>query len=467
MEYAPPRVGSPARFTAHLTELGGNRAVVQARVSMKLKKGSIQVEGVADTPARPGIFQPVVNFPEAGVYSGELVVEGKDLDERFSLDEITVLAVGTDPPHTHEEESGIETVSFLKEQQWKIPFRTVLAGRRRLVHSFRVLGEVRDKPGHSAQVYTPVEGRVAIEPPMMGTQVKRDSVLLEVAPFLSPDVDQPHLQQEEMQAAAELTKARADLTRIEGLVAQGAMPEKEVMAAKTQVAIAESKVASARQHRQTYLAAQQSGSRRLEPGQHFMITAPIDGEVTEVKVHRGQQVTRDTVLLHLDDLTRVWIEAKVFEPDLPQAREAIGAMFTFPGFPKPFSLEELDGRIVHVGHHVTLETRTAPVIFEVSNPREYFPIGGFVEVDILTNRSGNFLCVPVEAVMEEGTRRVVFVQTEGESFEKRDVTLGIQDRGMVAVNSGVKPGERVVTVGAYEVLLSTLSGTIPEHGHSH
>lgn len=473
LEYPVPRAGEMLGLIIHLTELKDFRAVTGAQVTVKLAKGSVPVEAKVGPSGSRGIYLPVLTFPEPGSYSGELRVEGKDLTETFVLEKVEVLApqasVASTPEHEepHEQGPGVETVSFTKEQQWTIPFRTVLAGKRQLVHSFRVLGEVRDKPGHSVQVYTPVDGRIAVEPPTMGTQVTRDSVLLEVAPFLSPEVDQPHLQQEEMQAEAELSKARTDLGRVEGLVAQGAMPAKELVAAQTQVTIAESKLASARQHRQTYLAAQQSGSRRLEPGQHFMITAPIDGEVTEVKVHRGQQVSRDTVLLHLDDLTRVWVEAKVFEPDLPQAREAIGATFTFPGFPRPFSLEELDGKIVHVGHHVTLESRTAPVVFEVSNTKEYFPIGGFVEVDILTNRSGNYLTVPVEAVMDDGAREVVFVHTAGEEFEKRDVFTGIEDRGHVAIEKGLEDGDRVVTVGAYEILLSTLGGALPEHGHSH
>ena len=62
---------------------------------------------------------------------------------------------------------------------------------------------------------------------------------------------------------------------------------------------------------------------------------------------------------------------------------------------------------------------------------------------------------------------MVFVQVSGETFQKRDVKLGIRDGAWTAILSGVAEGERVVTDGAYALLLSTKSGTIPAHGHTH
>jgi membrane fusion protein, heavy metal efflux system len=61
----------------------------------------------------------------------------------------------------------------------------------------------------------------------------------------------------------------------------------------------------------------------------------------------------------------------------------------------------------------------------------------------------------------------VYVQTAGESFEKREVKLGASDAAQVQLLSGVQEGERVVTKGAYQIKLATLSGTMPAHGHEH
>jgi multidrug efflux pump subunit AcrA (membrane-fusion protein) len=55
----------------------------------------------------------------------------------------------------------------------------------------------------------------------------------------------------------------------------------------------------------------------------------------------------------------------------------------------------------------------------------------------------------------------VFVQVEGEAFERRPVTLGTREGELVQVLSGVKPGEHIVTKGAYLVRLASLSTSVP------
>ena len=77
------------------------------------------------------------------------------------------------------------------------------------------------------------------------------------------------------------------------------------------------------------------------------------------------------------------------------------------------------------------------------------------------------LAVPVSALVEEDGRAVAFVQVSGETFQKRDLTLGIQDGEFIQVLSGLSPGERVVTKGAYAIRLASVSTTIPAHGHAH
>ena len=77
------------------------------------------------------------------------------------------------------------------------------------------------------------------------------------------------------------------------------------------------------------------------------------------------------------------------------------------------------------------------------------------------------LVVPVSALVDEDGRAVAFVQVSGETFEKRDLTLGIRDGAFVQVLSGLAEGERVVTKGAYAIRLASVSTTIPAHGHAH
>ena len=62
---------------------------------------------------------------------------------------------------------------------------------------------------------------------------------------------------------------------------------------------------------------------------------------------------------------------------------------------------------------------------------------------------------------------MAFVQVSGETFQKRELTLGIRDGTWVQVLSGVAEGERVVTKGAMAIRLASASSVIPAHGHAH
>jgi multidrug efflux pump subunit AcrA (membrane-fusion protein) len=107
-----------------------------------------------------------------------------------------------------------------------------------------------------------------------------------------------------------------------------------------------------------------------------------------------------------------------------------------------------------------------PLWFEIESRPGLIP-GTYVEVFILTNPVAGALVIPLSAVMEEQGNYYCYVQVGGESFEKRELLLGSNDGKQVRVLSGLAEGERVVTKGAYNIKLSTASGTLPAHGHEH
>jgi multidrug efflux pump subunit AcrA (membrane-fusion protein) len=75
--------------------------------------------------------------------------------------------------------------------------------------------------------------------------------------------------------------------------------------------------------------------------------------------------------------------------------------------------------------------------------------------------------VPAAAIVDDAGRPIVFVQREGETFERRAVTVGARSGDLVQILEGVTAGERIVTTGAYLVRLASLSTSVPAHGHVH
>jgi multidrug efflux pump subunit AcrA (membrane-fusion protein) len=116
---------------------------------------------------------------------------------------------------------------------------------------------------------------------------------------------------------------------------------------------------------------------------------------------------------------------------------------------------------------VDTATRTVPLVYEARNADQRLRVGQAVNLYVETERAENALAIPHEAILEEGGRPLAFVQVGGETFQKRDLTLGIREGNWVQILSGIQEGERVVIKGAYAVRLASVSSAIPSHGHAH
>jgi len=133
---------------------------------------------------------------------------------------------------------------------------------------------------------------------------------------------------------------------------------------------------------------------------------------------------------------------------------------------KVYDTQTLNGKLVSYGKNVNQEEHLIPIVFEIDNRGEIIP-GSLVEIFMRSNTIANALVIPVSALVEEQGTFYAYVQTAGESFEKRELKLGGSDGQQVQVLSGIANGERVVTKGSYQVKLATMSGAVPAHGHEH
>jgi multidrug efflux pump subunit AcrA (membrane-fusion protein) len=112
-------------------------------------------------------------------------------------------------------------------------------------------------------------------------------------------------------------------------------------------------------------------------------------------------------------------------------------------------------------------TRTLPITFAFDNREAGLPVGQTVFLHLFGESTTPGPVVPTSALVDDAGRPIVFVQTGGETFERRPVTVGARAGALVEIVNGVRPGERVVTRGAYLVRLASLSTTVPAHGHVH
>ena len=308
--------------------------------------------------------------------------------------------------------------------------------------------------GREARISAPARGRLtlATPPPLPGMAVKQRQLLATISPYLAAEADRSTLEAEARSAQAEHAGALSQLARLQRLLAEQAVPERRVEEARARVSIAKAKLDGATGRLQQYHQGA-AGVAGRGPGA-FQLRAPIAGNLVESNATTGDSVEAGKLLFVVIDLSRVWLVAKVFEPDIPKVESATLAWFTIEGYPRPFTIDETNGRLITVGRVIDPTSRTVAVVFELQNPDRKLRIGQFAEVFIATGEPRELLAVPTSALLGDGGKQIVFVQTAGETFARRVLRAGIRSQGWIEVLSGVAAGERVVTKGAYEVRLA-------------
>jgi cobalt-zinc-cadmium efflux system membrane fusion protein len=185
----------------------------------------------------------------------------------------------------------------------------------------------------------------------------------------------------------------------------------------------------------------------------FSLTAPISGVVVERNATIGATVGSDANLFKIIDLSSVWIDANVFERDLQQVRLGQEVKVTVPAFPGA----TFSGRVILVSSIVDRETRTVKVRTEVSNGDGRLKPDMFANVEIVTNVHRTAISLPLSAVLDEGGKSVVFVG-DGDTYKKREVTLGLKSSDRVEITEGLSQGDKVVVKGNYLLLEQSKAG---------
>jgi RND family efflux transporter MFP subunit len=173
------------------------------------------------------------------------------------------------------------------------------------------------------------------------------------------------------------------------------------------------------------------------------IRSPTSGFVLSRNVSNGQRFEPSTELYTIADLSRVWILADAFEGDAQHFRPGMRATVTLPGIGKT-----LTARVSSVLPQFDPSTRTLKVRLEADNPGFVLRPDMFVDVEMPVEL-GPALTVPKEAVLDSGTRRVVYVAKGDGVFEPRKVQTGWRQGDRVEIVSGLAEGEKVVTSGNF------------------
>ncbi len=354
------------------------------------------------------------------------------------------------------ESNGI--VPFRMEQQWLIRLRLAVAEETPSLPQIYSTGRVVASPSNRALVAPPVGGIIESRNlPRIGQHVTSGQILatLVQTPTAAEaaqiriensrlDAERRRLAQAEIEVRARLGVAAAEAERASRLFEKKAYSQRQLETAEAD-----------RKAGEANLAAVQEQLRALQTApaaSNYNIAAPISGTVIEVKKAVGEEVRPGEPILEIVALDQVWVEAPIFEKDLGRITKNVDARFTTAAYPD----KEFHGRLVNVGAVIDEQTRAARAVFEVDNRSGELRLGMQANLRLGSGEKKNVLLVPKESVLDNEGKKIVYVLRTGEEFERRDVVVGDEYGNKVAILSGVKHGERVVTQGAYQLKLQEL-----------
>lgn len=449
MEHPALIVGEPDVFAVHLTDITDFEPLRSGTVTLHFRPrdGGEPLVVVQEQPRAPGIYGPSPEFERPGVYDLTIIVESPQARDSISVPELRVYATADEAPR--EEEGGGSEISFLKEQQWKSPgFRTAFATVGSVVESFQASGQIVPAAGRVAKVSAPIGGLIDVsgvaQSPSPGQRVSRGQVIA----LLTPSLGEGGAAYAE--ARAQLREAEDEHERATRLFAAEAVPQRRVYEAEIRLQAAREALAGL-------------GGGALTAGGKIELRAPIGGVVTARSITPGSRVEAGAELFTIIDPSVVWLEVNVPAASAPLVGRASGATFQIEGLAPTFRAR----RTVSLGSIVDSLSRTVQVIYEIANPDGAIRVGANATVSVGTGRQVDGVVVPTSAILDEDGRPIAYVQPDGETFEKRELTLGGSDGGFTLVLAGIAEGERVVSGAAYQVRLASLSTAVPAEGHAH
>jgi cobalt-zinc-cadmium efflux system membrane fusion protein len=384
---------------------------------------------------------------------------------RVELTVLAIMAVALAPapalPHggeVHGDEEQPSTplpigggIHMAIESQFLVGVLTEVVQERDLRHRLRAFGTVTARSDRHAEIFAPQAGRVldAMDGrlPYVGERVVEGQTLVVIEASLST-TDRADLGSQRIQAESQVAQARARMQQAERDVERlrelrGVVADREIQAAELTFEVAGREYRRARRELSLLTTTDNDDSQLTR----FPIVAPIDGVVSEVHLTLGEQIDESHLLFSIFDPATLWVEASVYESDLGRVGSNAEARITVDAY-QDISFE---GTLFSFSPTVDQTTRTISAVFEVDNPEGLLRPGMFAEVEISAGEASPVLAVPDAAIVTREGRRLVYVHTDPELFEAREVLFGFRDGNYWSVRNGLSAGDRVVIQGVHQV----------------
>uniref|UniRef100_UPI003217130D efflux RND transporter periplasmic adaptor subunit n=1 Tax=uncultured Draconibacterium sp. TaxID=1573823 RepID=UPI003217130D len=452
-ELTPIVAGEPVEILAHFTKLSDFSALSEGSVTASLSIGTKVIRQKLEQPTRPGIYLFQLQPEVTGQGKLQFDIETDGGKSSVTINGVEVFADDHEAIHEAEEatEEHPNAITFTKEHSWKIDFATGMPRVESFGEIVKTTAKVQSAQSEEVLLTAKAAGIVQFKTNGLteGTKVLKGRTLFTISADSFAD---NNMNVRYNEAKTNFEKAEADYKRKSELIKDRLVSQKELIESKATYENAKTR----------YENLQKNFSNG---GQN--VISPKSGFAKHIYVTNGQYVEAGQALVSISENKNLYLKAEVqqkYADALPYIKTATIRSLSNNA---AFSLEELNGKIVSFSKNVSDESYLIPVILQIENRAEIVP-GSFMEVFLNTETKTDALTIPNSALIEEQGSFKVFVQSDPETFEKREIKVGKTDGVKTEVLKGLNPDERIVTKGAILVKLAAVSNSLDPHaGHVH
>lgn len=377
-------------------------------------------------------------------FSGE--IEGEEISESFETDAMSI----ADNPEA-------DGSHFSKERQWLVDVASGQPEIRPVYDSFKAPGRTRVDKSYYVEILAPVAGHtdaghdsgISVEE---GERVSAGDQLAIISPPLN-------LRDSWVDRNIEYFQAEEDFARAERLKEDNAISSREFEMRKREYEAQKAVFDHFIQADET-----DAGHHlRIGENSEVEILAPIDGIVGSLEVPTGRSVDEGDHIITIYDENRLWVDLQAYPDQIAHLDEIRGLLLKAG---RSSNSNHIDANQLE---QVTAAGSSSDGIRQTLHIKPEDEITGMIPNQNLSARvyHSDFeevLAVPEDAVFDQDAYEVVFVQNQGDRFEKRVVETGNRYQGWIEIREGLQKNERIVTRGVYPVYLE--AGEV-EIGDSH
>ncbi|OGU60521.1 MAG: hypothetical protein A2X64_09595 [Ignavibacteria bacterium GWF2_33_9] len=442
-EMTPLIINKESEFVVHFTKLSDFKAITKGALRIVLS-GDLNSEIYVDSIARAGIFLASYTPKKSGAVNIAFIYENGEFSDTIKVASQQCFASESEAKHhTLPAEDGI---TFLKEEAWKIDFALTKVTLHHFAESYKATGITELPTSEEIYINSTASGILSINSnsTIPGKKIKAGEQLFKISANSTRD---DNFQVKFANAKSDMDKNIKDFDRISKLYESKIVSESEYLNAKTEL------------EKST---AEYNKLSQLIKGGKISVNAPKSGFIKKVLVNEGQFVEAGTPLAILTNNNKLFIRVDIPNDEYLELAFVSNANFEIGN--KVYNLQELKAKIT--GGPVYNASTYVSLYFEIENKFGITPntiLTAYLKGKINTNS----LLVPKSSIWEDQGHFYVFLQKNGELFEKREVEISGFDGVNYKIESGIALNDVIVSKGTYKVMLASKNSELPSHSHVH